>query len=182
MIAFRVIAYTTIALFAVFVFISISAEFFPTFTGPVMCKMYQASLGIMPIPDFAKPKLPWYCSPVEQMGRVELSDTDAEKLEYELYNLIMSCWKKSENGAGRSDIRCYEVYLNPDGPITEENIALLVRDNGKCEELPDNHLDIENIDIPCGSKNSLYWEAEIKAGSNVVNIDYEYYFHRIVVV
>lgn len=176
---FKVIVFTVIALAGIGLLLSVVTTIAPNFTGPVMCGVYQAVMGIMPVPEESKPPLPWYCTSTRgcEMQRKELSSETPDALAEEMADYLVNCWECSERGEEAQTFTCYELYT--DLEVEEREVTEKIKEKGMCGILPNNVLDADESNIECGSGNKIYWDGD-KLRETII-VKYDSFRHRLLV-
>jgi hypothetical protein len=175
---FKIIAFFVIALVGIGLLLAIVSEFAPNFTGPVMCRIYQTGLALMPVSESMKPQLPWYCTPTDcTYRRVKLPVETDEELSGELAKYLLKCWECSEEGKKPRTFICYELYSERE--TDERSVTQQLKAMGRCGILPNNFIDSGRQEFDCGDKNKIYWEGR-KATQTII-IKYDAFTHRLVV-
>jgi hypothetical protein len=178
---FKLLADIVIALVAVWVIFNIFQIMAPDFVSSSVCKFYQVILAI-PLPDQMKPSLA-QCSfnPVQEHVDIEIDNTDSTKLA--IAQKIEDCWQKADNGKSGQTFICYDFYIRIiSKEITEADVTQLIKNEGKCDSLPNNYLDQQYKYFDCGGANKIYWNYEggkLLGRYIVLIIKFDAFHHRI---
>lgn len=175
---FKTIAFFLIALLGIGFLLAIISEFAPNWTGPIICRLYQTGLALMPVSDAMKPSLPWYCLQNEcKYRRIRLLVKSNADLSKELANYMLKCWECSKRGKKSKTFICFELYSEME--TDERMVTEWIRDMGMCNILPNNRIDFNKHSFDCGGENKIYWEGQ-KVTETII-IKYDAFTHRLVV-
>ncbi len=184
MMVYNVIAMTVIAIAGVMVFIVIISVIQPNLMSPALCSVYQAALGVIPMPKESKPTLPSYCLPQTcEIQRFRIDEKanikSKEDLDKRFADIALQCWKCADSGRKAMGILCFDGYSVY--PVTEKGITEAIEAQGKCDFLPNSFLDYEKQSYSCGTANKLFFNSEKKELKEEIVIKYDAFAHRIVI-
>lgn len=90
------------------------------------CDILRGFTGLLPLPEYAKPALPSYCTAAttnyQQVVIIEGDDPDKIASDIAAYSL--ACWKTTGEINLGQDSSCYELDLKRvSGQVTKENVT-----------------------------------------------------------
>lgn len=172
---FRIIVLVSLAFACVAILLIIAESFSPGFSGPVTCTLSQGILGLIPLSEEAKPRLPAQCLPEQRVERVIIDVATNKELAERLAGYIDSCWQTAQQGKAGKNILCYEAYSQR--TTSEQSITAAMREHGICARISNNKIDSSGTDENCGDKNSVFVSAGSLTGTIIIK--YESNFQRI---
>lgn len=102
--------------------------FIGTNVSPTVKKSYCDFLrgfgGLLPLPEYAKPSLPSYCTAAAKYTQVIVIETEnSDKIAYEIAAHSLACWKTTgEMNVGQNS-NCYELILKGvSDQVTKEKV------------------------------------------------------------